>query len=108
MILQNVDAMAASLLPEARVWVRKSSEALDSEITQTMEAAFLDLSIAGVKNIDAGDALIKQAVKLYLKAQFGFSDESAKYEAAYEHVKAAMSLCSDYTTAKVAGGADGG
>lgn len=108
MILQNVEAMAAVLLPEARIWVRKSSEALDSEIMQTIEAAFLDLSIAGIKNIDTGDALIKQAVKLYLKAQFGFNEESAKYEVAYEHVKAAMSLCSDYTTSKVAGGTDDG
>lgn len=108
MILPNVDTMAAALLPEAKVWIRKSSGSLDDEIKQTVEAALLDLSIAGIKNIDAGDALIKQAVKLYLKAQFGFNEESDKYEVAYEHVKAAMSLCSDYTTAKVAGGADGG
>lgn len=107
-MLQNVEAMAAALLPEAKVWVRKSSESLDDEIKQTIEAAFLDLSIAGVRNIDTGDALIRQAVKLYLKAQFGFNEESAKYEAAYEHVKAAMSLCSDYTVVKDTGGAESG
>ncbi len=108
MILQNVEDMAAALLSEAKVWVRKSSESLDGEITQTIEAAFLDLSLAGVRNIDTGDALIRQAVKLYLKAQFGFNEESAKYETAYEHVKAAMSLCSDYTAVKDTGGAEGG
>ena len=108
MSLQNVNAMAVAILPEARTWIRRSKGTLDSEITQTIEAAFLDMSIAGIKNIDAGDALIKQAVKLYLKAQFGFNDDSTKYETAYEHVKAAMSLCSDYTSANVAGGANSG
>lgn len=108
MSLKSFEEMAAALLPEAHGWLRRSSESLDGEIGQTIEAAFMDLSIAGIRNIDAGDALIRQAVKLYLKAQFGFNEESAKYEAAYEHVKAAMSLCSDYTMAKTSGGAEGG
>lgn len=106
MILMDTESMAEQLLQDAKIWLRKSGTSLEKEIIQTIEAAFLDLSIAGIKNIDAGDALIKQAVKLYLKAQFGYNEESAKYEAAYEHVKSAMSLCSDYTD--VAGGADGG
>lgn len=108
MILLDTHAMTAAILPEAKVWIRRSSEKLDDEIEQTIEAAFLDLSIAGIKNIDAGDALIRQAVKLYLKAQFGFNEDSTKYETAYEHVKAAMSLCSDYTVVKQSGGTESG
>lgn len=106
MILMDTESMAGQLLQDAKIWLRKSGTSLDKEIIQTIEAAFLDLSIAGIKKIDAGDALIKQAVKLYIKAQFGYNEESAKFEAAYEHVKKAMASCSDYT--EVAGGADGG
>ena len=42
--------------------------------------------------------LIQQAVKLYLKAHFGYDDQPEKWEAAYERLKAALSLSSDYTT----------
>lgn len=90
-------AIADILLPEARVWIRRSSENLDSEIKQTTAACLLDLKNAGVVNFDAEDPLLQQAAKLYLKAQFGFNEDSAKWEAAYEHLKAALSLSSDYT-----------
>lgn len=89
--------IADLLLPEARRWMRKTSESLDSEIQQTTAACLLDLKNAGVVNICDEDPLIQQACKLYLKAQFGFSDDSEKWEKAYEHLKASLSLCSDYT-----------
>lgn len=88
--------IAVTLIPDARIWVRKSSTALDEEIQQTAAACLLDLQKDGVVNITAEDPLIKQAVKLYLKAHFGFSEDSAKYDAAYEHLKASLSLSSDY------------
>lgn len=96
----NVSAsvmMAETLLPEARCWIRRSSVSdLDTEVKQTVAACFLDMSGAGVVNFDPADPLLQQAAKLYLKAHFGFNAESAKYEAAYEHLKISMSLCSDY------------
>lgn len=88
--------IAGKLLPEAKVWVRKSVSKLDTEIRQTAAACLLDLKNAGVVNFSADDPLLQQAVKLYLKAQFGFDDDSAKWEIAYEHLKAALSLSGDY------------
>ena len=97
--------MAKALLPEARRWIRKTSVSeLDTEVTQTVAACFLDLKNAGVVNFSGDDPLLQQAAKLYLKAQFGFNGESAKYEAAYEHLKAALSLSSDYNTKVPANG----
>ncbi|MBQ3503679.1 MAG: DNA-packaging protein [Oscillospiraceae bacterium] len=88
---------ADALLDSAKKWLRRSSDKLNDEITQTMAAAFLDMKNAGIKRLDKEDPLIQQAVKLYLKAHFGYDDQPEKWEAAYERLKAALSLSSDYT-----------
>lgn len=99
--------IAEMLLPDARTWVRKSKNNLDEEIIQTTAACLLDLKNAGVINFRQEDPLIQQAAKLYLKAQFGFNEDSTKWEAAYEHLKAALSLSSDYTEPVVEANCDG-
>ena len=97
MTINAAIAIAEILLRDARLWVRKSSGNLDTEIRQTTAACLLDLKNAGVVNFRHEDPLLQQAAKLYLKAQFGSNEDSAKWEAAYEHLKAALSLSSDYT-----------
>ena len=98
MTITKVKNAATALLPEAKKWLRRSSDKLDEEILQTAAAAFLDMKNAGIKRLDKEDPLIRQAVKLYLKAHFGYDDQPEKWEAAYERLKAALSLSSDYTT----------
>lgn len=88
---------AEDLLQAAKKWLRRSSDKLDDEIRQTIAAAFLDMKNAGIKQLDKDDYLIQQAVKLYLKAHFGYDDQPEKWEAAYERLKASLSLNSDYT-----------
>lgn len=97
MTVAEAMAAAESLLDAARPWVRKSAKTFDDEIIQTIAACFLDLQNAGVNVLAPEDPLIRQAVKLYLKAQFGYDAESDKWERAYEHLKAALSLSGDYT-----------
>lgn len=88
---------AEALLPQAKKWLRRSSDKLDDEILQTIAAAFLDMRNAGIRQLDRDDYLIQQAVKLYLKAHFGYDDQPEKWEAAYERLKASLSLNSEYT-----------
>ena len=88
---------AEALCGDVKLWLRISGTALDGEIKQTILAALQDLHMGGVSRPDPGNALIQQAVKLYCKAQFGYEAESEKYTKAYEHLKQALSLCSDYT-----------
>lgn len=88
------------LCEEVKLWLRITGGAADMEIEQTIQSALLDLKVAGVVKADPSDALIKQAVKLYCKAQFGYDAESAKYETAYEHLKTALALCGEYNTTK--------
>ena len=89
--------IAGKLLPEAKTWLRRSSDSLDSEVSQTVAACMLDLKNVGVKNFNADDPLLQQAAKLYLKAHFGYDDKSEKWAAAYEHLKTSLSLSGDYT-----------
>lgn len=97
MTIKEATDIAADLLPSARLWARRTGTRFDDEIQQTVAASLLDLNRVGVVNIVAANPLIQQAVKLYVKAHFGFSDESEKYARAYESLRDSMSLCSDYS-----------
>jgi hypothetical protein len=94
----TVPEITEDMLNEAKLWVGYSKNVFDEEIEQTMQACAIDLGNAGVVNIDFTDPLIKQAVKLYLKAQFRSDDGDNKFADAYEHLKKALSLSSDYNT----------
>ena len=50
----------------------------------------------GVSNVDTNDALIRQALKLYCKANVGYGDEEGKFAKAYEYLKKSLALNSDY------------
>lgn len=82
----------------ARKWLRITTESRDEEIEQVLEACLIDLSMAGVVNIDTSDSVIKQALKLYTKSQFGYDAQAEKFGLAYEHLKKALALCGDYNT----------
>ncbi len=73
----------------------KSSEA-DQEVKGLIEACLKDLEIAGVYVTDAEDPLVKQAVKLYCKGNYGYDDDTERFREAYAALKDAMALCGDY------------
>ena len=87
---------SGSLLAPVKLWLRISSNKMDDELEQTIDACKLDLQNSGVKNLDSSDLLIQQAVKLYCKSQFGYDDSAWKFAEAYEHLKAALPLSGDY------------
>ena len=90
---------SSELAPTVRKWLRISSTGVDSEIGQTIDACVSDLANAGAVNTNLDDPLVQQAVKLYCKAQFGYDADADKFASAYEHLKSALSLSSDYNTA---------
>lgn len=87
---------ANELVPSARKWLRIVSTNYDAELEQTIEACISDLSNAGVRDfaLDLNDSLVQQAVKLYLKAEFGNNDKAERYAANYEHLKNAIAIAS--------------
>ena len=90
------------MLEAVKLSLREDSTDFDSEISDIIEAAKLDLKGGGVVNIDDTDPLIKRAVILYSKANYGmFNPDAEKYQKAYDMLKAHLSLSSDYNTEEV-------
>ena len=67
-----------------------------SDINNLIEAAKLDLQLAGVKYIE-DDPLIQRAVIFYCKGHFGFDNpEAERFLRSYEMLKQHLSLSGDY------------
>jgi len=87
------------LLDDIKLTLRIKTTALDTEISDLIEACKLDLSISGVKVINETDQLIKRAITIYCKANFGLDNkDSEKYQKSYDLLKQSLSLCGDYNT----------
>lgn len=84
------------MLESVKLALRIKSNAFDSEITGLIDACKIDLGLAGVVAIDDTDSLIKTAITFYCKANFGFNEDSEKWQKAYDNVKCALSLAGDY------------
>lgn len=82
--------------------LRIKNSVFDEEITDLINACKLDLSISGIKIISDTDPLIKQAVKTYVKANFGLDNKDGeKYMESYEAIKRHLALCGDYNVEPV-------
>jgi len=83
-----------------RGYLRITTSSLDGEIKDLINAARDDLVLGGVlpdKAKDEADALIKRAVGIYVKSEFGLDNEdSEKYRAAYTDLKIRLTLSDHY------------
>lgn len=90
------------MLEPIRNALRIKSTVFDDEIKDLIAACKLDLSISGIKIIADSDPLIKQAVKTYVKANFGLDNKDGeKYMESYEAIKRHLALCGDYNVEPV-------
>lgn len=86
-----------SLLTDAKLALRVSTEAFDSEITDLINAAVADMGLAGVVNTDTTDPLVKRAVITYCRLHFGQPDDYDRLKESYDEQKAQMGMASGYT-----------
>lgn len=85
------------MLADIKLSLRISNEAFDSEINDLIDAAKMDLGISGVNKIDITDALIKRAITVYVKANFGWDNPDAeRLQEAYVLLKQHLALSGDY------------
>lgn len=98
--------MAETILEKVKTSLRISMNTFDDELTDLIEAAKLDLGIAGVRNADLEqgvtptDALIIRAIVIYCKLYFGepaTSDHWKSIKEAYDEQKAQLSMATGYT-----------
>ena len=93
-------AVSSEYVATIRQRLRNSSNALDNEITDLINAARADLVLGGVlesKAEDESDPLILQAISTYVKAEFGLdNDDSEKYRASYKEQRNGLTLSERY------------
>lgn len=70
----------------------------DEDITDLVEAALLDLGLAGVTNTDTEDPLVIRAVETYCKLNFGEPEQAERLKASYDEQKAQLGMATGYTT----------
>lgn len=85
-----------SLVEKAKMALRVTTTAFDSEIEDLITAAEADLGIAGVELSDI-DAITTRAIITYVKMHFGEPDEYDRLKASYDEQKAQLSMATGYT-----------
>ena len=70
----------------------------DDEISDLIDAALLDLGIAGVEGYTVGDKLVLQAVKTYVRVHFQSPADYDRLKAAYDEQKGQLMIATGYTT----------
>ena len=92
-------ANAETILAKVKLSLRIVNDAFDSEIKDLIEAAIVDLGIAGVKNTDLSKPIILQAVTTYVKLNFGSPEEYDRLKRSYDEQKAQLGMNTEYITA---------
>ena len=85
-----------TLIEQAKLALRISTEAFDEQIKMLLDAADLDLGVAGVLT-DEDDAILRQAKITYVLMHFGQPDDYDRLKASYDEQKAQLSTCTGYT-----------
>ena len=85
------------MLEQVKLALRISTTAYDTELTYLIEAAKLDLGIAGVVLPDELDALVQKAIITYCKMSFGLPEDYDRLKKSYDEQKAQLSTATGYT-----------
>lgn len=88
--------ISEEMINSAKKWLRITTSTVDEEIEQVIQACLIDLKNGGVEAIDLEDPAIQQAVKLFLKSQFGYDMNAERFGQSYEFLKKSLALSGDY------------
>lgn len=85
------------MLEKVKMALRITTDAYNSELNDLIDAAQLDLGIAGVTLPETLDAICTRAIITYCKLHFGEPDDYDRIKASYDEQKAQLSMASGYT-----------
>lgn len=86
-----------ALITSAKLALRITTDAFDDQVSDLLQAALLDLGVAGVVVPDTIDALVKTAAITYVRMHFGQPDDYDRLKDSYDEQKAQLSMCTGYT-----------
>jgi len=93
--------MATTFLDDVKVALRITNIAFDGEVADLIAAARLDLTLSGVTDTKANDdtdSLIKRAILIYVKANFGWANPDAdRLQISYNLLKMHLSMTIEYS-----------
>ena len=85
------------MLEKVKLALRIATTKYDSELTDLIESAKLDMGIAGVVIPETIDALVTKAVITYCKMSFGLPEDYDRLKASYDEQKAQLLTATGYT-----------
>lgn len=86
-----------ALIAKAKVACRVTSVYYESEISDLVDAALLDLTLGGTYTVDTSDPLIIRAVCTYCKMSLGNPEKYDRLKASYDEQKAQLGMATGYT-----------
>lgn len=89
---------STEMITAAKLANRMTTDYYDSEVGRLLDAALLDMGVAGVVVPDEIDALVTQCAITYFLMHFGQPDNYDRLKASYDEQKAQLSHCTGYTT----------
>lgn len=85
------------MLDKVKLALRIMTTLYDSELKDLIDAAKLDLGIAGVHLPTELDAVVERAIITYCKVNFGSPADYDRLKASYDEQKAQLSMATGYT-----------
>ena len=85
------------MLEKVKLALRISTDKFDSELNDLIDAAKLDLGVAGVVVPQNVNALVTKAIITYCKMSFGIPEDYDRLKRSYDEQKAQMSNATGYT-----------
>ncbi len=84
-------------LEKVKMALRITTTAYDDELTDLIEAAKLDMGIAGVIIPSALDEVCNRAIITYCKMHFGLPEDADRLKRSYDEQKAQLVTATGYT-----------
>lgn len=84
------------MIDAVKLTLRITTDAFDDELMMLINSCKIDLNLVGVNIINEDDDRIRNAICLYCKANFGYRDDSQKFQNAYISLRDSMALSSKY------------
>ena len=85
------------ILSAVKMALRISTNDFDMQLQDLVEAAKLDLGIAGVVLPSTMDAIVRTAIITYVRLHFGQPDDYDQLKRSYDEQKAQLSTATGYT-----------
>ena len=86
-----------TLIAAAKLSARITTDAFDDQIEDLLNAAFLDMGIAGVVVPAELDSLVRIAAITYFMMHFGLPDDYDRLKSSYDEQKGQLATATGYT-----------